>query len=248
MLSSFGDALCTTAKPAHFATVSEDGLLSVWNTDGGALSQQHPRPTHLAVRWTCVAWWQPEGAAGMLALGSDAGLVVIWDLSLGQIAHELRGHTQHVTDVAFEKEGHILLSTGRDKQVCCWNATSGELVHTFAAGQAAVERVVPTASGNHVLLGSTTIRLVRRDGWKRRGRCRARQPRLVPLRLARRGLARRPRTTAVSLWRGAWRPLGQRCGRVQTLAGRVVQLAFFSPAVLPARRRRRRWSGIRSWS
>ena len=164
MLASFGDALSTAAsgRPRRFATVSEDGLLSVWDSEAaGELQQQHARPTHLAVRWTCMAWWQPDAAAGHLALGSDSGVVVIWDLAVGQISHELRGHTQRVNDVAFERGGKTLLSCSRDKQVCCWSAATGELLHTFAAGQAAVQRLAPTFSASHVLLGGTAIRLVR---------------------------------------------------------------------------------------
>ena len=102
--------------------------------------------------------------------GSDSGVIAVWDLGVGQISHELRGHTQAVNDVAFEKSGKTLLSCGRDKQVCCWNASSGELLHTFSAGQAAVQRLRPSFSGEHVLMGSTAIRLMRREGWKRLGK------------------------------------------------------------------------------
>ena len=80
-----------------------------------------------------------HGPPRCLALGTDSGLVVIWDLAVGRVSHELRGHTQRVLDVAFEAGGSTLLSCSRDRQVCCWRVASGELLHTFDAGQAAVQ-------------------------------------------------------------------------------------------------------------
>ena len=157
MLASFGSPLVVSRKPSRFATVSEDGLLSLFDTEAGALLQQHTRPPHLAVRWTCMAWWQaavsssgkPAPAAlGQLALGSDSGVIAVWDLAVGQISHELRGHTQAIHDLQYEQNGKTLLSCSRDKQVCCWNASSGELLHTFSAGQAPIQRLAPPNSRN----------------------------------------------------------------------------------------------------
>ena len=145
-LVSFGDALATLPEngPPRFTTVADDGLLTVFDTASGEVLSQHTRPPRLAVRWTCVAWWPAAAAAGVLALGTDSGAVIVWDLALGRVAHELRGHTQRVLDVAFEAGGKTMLSTGRDRQVCVWRVSSGELLHTFATGQAAVHRLAPT--------------------------------------------------------------------------------------------------------
>ena len=73
----------------RFATVSEDGLLTVWDAASGSLLQQHARPTHLAVQWTCIAWHTDEGGTGTIALGSDSGVIAVWDLALGAIVHVL---------------------------------------------------------------------------------------------------------------------------------------------------------------
>ena len=152
----------------QLATVSTDGLLAIWDASSSALVQQHARPTHLAVQWTCIAW-RPSasgnrGRAGsLLALGSDSGAVVLWDLQLGRIVQELRGHTQAVNDVVFDPTGQSLLTCARDRQVLVWSLPGGELLQTYAAGQAAVQRMLPTPSGEHVLLASSALRLVRRD-------------------------------------------------------------------------------------
>ena len=158
------------APARRLVTVSDDGLLSVWDTATCALVQQHPRPTHLAVQWTSVAWGGPadgNAAAATLAVGSDSGVVVVWELAQARILHELRGHTQRVTDLAYEAGGRKLLSCGRDRQVLCWSVSDGQLLHSFAAGQAAVERLVVTSASEHVLLASSAIRVLRRDTWKK---------------------------------------------------------------------------------
>ena len=48
----------------------------------------------------------------------------------------------------------------------------GELLHTYAAGQAPVQRLAPTSSGEHLLLGTTSLRLLKRKTWKGAGKAR----------------------------------------------------------------------------
>lgn len=239
MLASFGDALAATSsrRPLRFATVSEDGLLSVFDAEGGGLLHQYTRPTHLAVQWTCLAWWQPPETStlGQLALGSDSGLIAVWDLAVGQISHELRGHTQQVNDVAFERSGRTLLTCSNDRQVCVWNTSSGELLHNFATGQAAVQRLLPSSSGEHVLLGGTIIRVMKRDTWKRLGKVPGHASKVACLcfspddKLA----ASAADDRHVSIWRVAPSALADDAAEpcVQTLAleTRVAQLAFLRP-------------------
>ena len=64
-----------------------------------------------------MAWWQAVGsssgkptpaALGQLALGSDSGVIAVWDLAVGQISHELRGHTQAIHDLQYEQNGKTL--------------------------------------------------------------------------------------------------------------------------------------------
>eukprot|EP00966_Prymnesium_polylepis_P123915 2865587-Prymnesium_polylepis.1 len=87
----------------------------------------------------------------MLALGSDSGVVVVWDIARGEIVHELRGHTQAVHDVAFSDSpsGPQLLTTSEDRLVCRWDLRSGEQVVSHKTGKAAVHRLALAASGSH---------------------------------------------------------------------------------------------------
>ena len=127
-----------SGRPELLVTVSGDGRLNLWDTVTSSLRQQLARPTHLAFRWTCVAWQSPRpgksgtSPPGLLALGSDTGLVVVWDVQRGEIIHEIEAHTHRVNRVAFDSAG-VLLSTGEDKQVCTWSCESGEQLSTFKA-------------------------------------------------------------------------------------------------------------------
>ena len=161
MLSSFDHA----ERPRRFATVSVDGRLGVWDTATSTVSHSFPRPTHLAVRWTCIAWQAATepSSDGLLALGSDSGVVVVWDIARGEIVHELRGHTQAVNDVKFlsSDAGAQLLSCGDDRVVFCWSMRTGEQVEAHKTGKSAVHCIAVTASSSHALLGSSMIKMVR---------------------------------------------------------------------------------------
>ena len=227
----------------QLATVSVDGLLAVWDAASSALVQQHARPTHLAVQWTCIAW-RPSAdggrggrAGGFLALGADSGAVILWDLQLGRIVKELRGHTQAVTDVAFESTGQSLFSCALDRQVLVWSLPGGQLLHTYAAGQAAVQRLLPTSSGEHLLLASSALRLVRRDTWKRAGKVPGHASRVTCLCMSPDSqlAASSASDRHVSIWRvspsalsAAESESGESSPCVQTLAleTTIVQLAF----------------------
>ena len=172
MLSAFSHP---SGRPELLVTVSSDGRINLWDTATSTLRLLLVRPRHLASRWTSVAWQAPRptggskskaAAPGLLALGSDAGLIVVWDVQLGEVVHELEAHSQAVNDVLFDSDG-TLLSCGEDRLVKSWSCESGKQLDTFKAGKAAVHRLALSADNTHVLLAGTTIRLMRREGWKR---------------------------------------------------------------------------------
>ncbi|KAL3910803.1 MAG: hypothetical protein SGPRY_008922, partial [Prymnesium sp.] len=113
-----------------------------------------------------------SGAAdGLLALGSDAGVAVVWDVARGEIVHELRGHTQTINDVSFcsSASGPQLITASEDRQICCWDLKSGSQLATHKTGKTAVSRLAVTSSASHVMLGSSMLKLVTCSTWKRVG-------------------------------------------------------------------------------
>ena len=128
MISTFGDPLLGSAPPTgphRFATAAEDGVLSVYDTTTSALLVQHARPTHLAVKWTCLAAWIDPGdgaPSGRLALDA-ASQQHSATLEQLQRAHDaaLLPHTK-ATDVARSgakacRQLHSRLSAFCDKWV-----------------------------------------------------------------------------------------------------------------------------------
>lgn len=106
-----------SGRPELLVTVSSDGRVNLWDTVTSTLRLPLVRPRHLASRWTCVAWQAPRptgsgksktAAPGLLALGSDTGLVVVWDVQRGEVVHELEAHSGAVHDVVFDSGSALL--------------------------------------------------------------------------------------------------------------------------------------------
>ena len=57
----------------------------------------------------------------LLLSASDDGSIKIWDYEEGTLQNTLRGHTNHVTDLSFDKEGKLLASSSKDLKVRVWN-------------------------------------------------------------------------------------------------------------------------------
>ena len=60
--------------------------------------------------WLINEYIHTYGSGKYLASGSDDNTVRIWDVSTQQQVAELRGHTDHVTSVAFDGSGKYLAS------------------------------------------------------------------------------------------------------------------------------------------
>ena len=148
-----------SGRPELLVTVSSDGRVNLWDTVTSTLRLLLVRPQHLALRWTCVAWQVPRltgsgkskaAAPGLLALGSDSGLVVVWDVQRGEVVHELEAHSLAVHDVVFDSGG-ALLSCGDDRLIKSWSCESGEQLDVLKAGKAAVHRLALSSDDTHVL-------------------------------------------------------------------------------------------------
>ena len=63
-----------------------------------------------------TAWCTKAAAPGLLALGSDSSLAVVWDVQRGEVVNELEAHTQNVHQVLFDSGGGLLSCSRRLQQ------------------------------------------------------------------------------------------------------------------------------------
>ncbi|KUF76408.1 WD repeat-containing protein 43 [Phytophthora nicotianae] len=131
----------------HFAAVSEDSRLKVWDVANGALQQELKERDHLSYRYTSLAWTQPKTKSkkrsgdsdlGLLALGTNSGVIVVWDLATGEVKHTLQADAAHgsgaVQALAFNPQGSLLYSSSSDKHVLEWNVSSGKKSRKLVSG------------------------------------------------------------------------------------------------------------------
>jgi WD40 repeat protein len=90
--------------------------------------------------------FDPSGTR-IATAGADA-IARIWED--GQIAHELKGHTDDVTSVAFGPGGRFVVTASRDHDVRVWNAATGDLVRVIKAHFALVSDVAVSADGRWI--------------------------------------------------------------------------------------------------
>lgn len=75
--------------------------------------------------------YSPDGL--VLAVSDSVGSVHVIDTVTGTQRFVFSQHTDYVTDVAFNRDGTLVASTGFDLNLYLWNASDGTLVRTISA-------------------------------------------------------------------------------------------------------------------
>ncbi|RLN97248.1 hypothetical protein BBJ28_00010384 [Nothophytophthora sp. Chile5] len=156
---------------AHFAAVSEDNRLKVWEVASGALQLELKERDHLSYRYTCMAWTQAttpkkskkrSGAAGLglIALGTSSGAVVLWDLATGEVARTLAADSAGgaVQALAFNAQGSLLYASSSDKHVLEWSVADGEVARKFRCGSGGASALAVSADGELLAVGGSALR------------------------------------------------------------------------------------------
>lgn len=97
------------------------------------------------------------GETKALTAGDD-GIVRVWEIATGGLAHKFAGHTAKVVDVAISPDGRWAASAGWDRSVRLWNLETGEAGPVLSDHTGPVNAVVfaaaPDGSGPVLYSGS----------------------------------------------------------------------------------------------
>ena len=65
-----------------------------------------------------------------LAVGDNAGEIVLWDVAAEKVTRKLKKHVDGIRALQFTREGKTLISGGTDSRVCFWSVETGELLRS----------------------------------------------------------------------------------------------------------------------
>jgi WD40 repeat protein len=91
-------------------------------------------------------------ADGARLAASNANAVHLWDLTKGEEKTVLAGHDGGISCAAFEPDGFVLATGGKDDKVRFWNPTTGESLGAVELGEAA-EKMAFTDDGRFLAIG-----------------------------------------------------------------------------------------------
>ncbi len=141
MIGGHTDGLRTAAFDQHglvLASGSDDGTIKLWKVGSWQEQKSFSMP-----RCQAIAFSPRED---VLAAGGDKR-AAIFDISSGEILHELGKQTDYITSVAFDPSGSILAIAGYDASVQLWNVDDGSKITTLTGHTGVVLSVAFAPNG-----------------------------------------------------------------------------------------------------
>lgn len=122
--------------------------MTIWARSG---RKYEPLVRKVGHTYRCLAF-SPDGKT--LAIGCDDGAVRLLSPDTADESAILRGHHDAVRSVAFSPDGTKLVSSGQDREILLWNATTGERIRSLGRpGTNPVQLVAFSPLGNDVAVG-----------------------------------------------------------------------------------------------
>lgn len=90
----------------------------------------------------------------ILASGSDDLTIRLWSVAQKKCIRILKKHTYHITTVAFNSKGSMLISGSADETIVLWDLTSGRSLKTLAAHSDPVSSVCLTPDDTIIVSAS----------------------------------------------------------------------------------------------
>jgi WD40 repeat protein len=95
----------------------------LWNLASGELMRE------LATERTSSVAYSPDGRSVLTSFWQNGAKM--WDVSTGEMTHELKGHTSEVVSVAYSHDGRSVLTASQDGTAKLWGASGGAARQTF---------------------------------------------------------------------------------------------------------------------
>jgi U3 small nucleolar RNA-associated protein 5 len=184
VLCAFGPGNSTR----YFACVTHDSRVRLFDTASGAVALEAIEQGHLSISYTALAWAPTSSSSssssssppssssskrkraaggsdedespGLLALGTKAGLIVLFDLALGKAVKTFSGHASAVTSLVFGRSHNVLFSGANgEKHAIQWNTASGKRVSSINIGKRGASCLALASNGAKLAAASSSIRM-----------------------------------------------------------------------------------------
>eukprot|EP00611_Tribonema_gayanum_P012888 TRINITY_DN2358_c0_g1_i2.p1 TRINITY_DN2358_c0_g1~~TRINITY_DN2358_c0_g1_i2.p1 ORF type:complete len:694 (+),score=125.65 TRINITY_DN2358_c0_g1_i2:51-2084(+) len=170
------------------AILSADNRLRLWDVVSGTVRQQYVEAQHLSKHFSAIAWHRPSSASagkrrrssstdsaaplGVIALGSEAGGVSIWDLQRGVQTTLTDGNARApISCMAFSSDGSKLYTaSSTDKDVVEWSVESSKILRKLKGLSHGAAQLAMHPSGESIAVAGSTIKLMGLAKGKSRGK------------------------------------------------------------------------------
>jgi WD40 repeat protein len=90
-----------------------------------------------------------------------SGDILLWDVEANRLRARLSGHAQGIGQLAFSRDGHLLVSGGRDRKIILWDPRAEVVLGTIGDAGGMVNALALTPDGRRLafVAGDDTVRL-----------------------------------------------------------------------------------------